>query len=137
MLDKNYDYIVLSNGTEFTILDRKRKGVISLKHGTFIDITKDCKKLYNKDIKANKTSNLYIGGQWYGYSQGLYNYNSLTVYSDNIELITDDRKELDKRLLKLKLYQINAMLKQCNSIQQKMYNKKQYYLYTFNNCDFM
>lgn len=129
-------FLVFSNhGNEFVALDRKRSKIARLQDGKFIDITSECKKLYERELKKERHPNgKKVGGLWYECLNRLCDRVSACIWTSNIIIETDNQKEFDEVLLGKQRKQIELMLKVCDYQQDKLQNDKQYYTYEFSNC---
>lgn len=119
-----------AHSNEIIVFDRKRSKVVRLQDGRFTDITNDCKKIYERELKKERHPNgKKLGGLWYECLNGLCDRTSACIWKDDIIIETDNQKEFDEVLLNKQRKQIELMLKLCDYQQDKLQNDKQYYTY--------
>ena len=124
-----------AHSNEIIAFDRKRSKVVRLQDGRFTDITDDCKKIYERELKKERHPNgKKLGGLWYECLKGLCDRVSACIWTSNVMVETDNQKEFDEVLLNKQRKQIELMLTICNDKQEKLQNDKQYYTYEFSNC---
>lgn len=130
-MDKQFMIFSDISGTEFIAFDKKRMKIVKISKGIFEDITDECIKLY-KRYQKKPTKNKKMGMLWYEFFQGKIYQNQALIYNDEIVIYTDDQKEFDKKLLEIRLNQLNKLLNITKDNLKALKNNEQYYTYTFN-----
>jgi len=130
-MDKQFMIFSDISGTEFIALDKKRMKIVKISRGIFEDITDECIKLY-KRYQKKPTKNKKMGMLWYEFLQGKIYQSQALIYNDEVIIYTDDQKEFDKKLLEIRLNQLNKLLNITKDNLKALKNNEQYYTYTFN-----
>lgn len=134
MNNLKYKYFIFEgiNGSEYILIDRKRRAIYTLKNGKYYNETKKCEKIYLKD-KDKSWDKRRIGGDWIkclitGESNGI---------SSNSILKTNKLKEFDLKCMEIQQEQIEKMLKNIKYYRERLLKDEQYYTYAYSNLDYL
>lgn len=134
-MKKQFLIFKLSEDIECMVLDKKRNKIVRIKDGKFTDLTDECKKMYDKELKKERNKNgKKIGGLWYECLNGLCDKLSACIWKDEVIIETDNQIDFDTKLFDLQQKQLELLIRMNNNNTQKLQNNEQYYTYAFSNC---